>query len=228
MSAPCPRFLLIDDHALFRTGLSLMLSQAWVGSNVLQAASMGEGLMALRAGIPDLIVLDVHLPDGHGVNDMPAIRAVAPRCPVLLMSADVDNAIIQRAREVGAQGFLPKSASASEVVSAVRAALAGEHAFAAVPYAVLLEERTVPMIRPVRAAPREGLVVSEGPPAVSPLQLDILRYLGRGTPNKAIARQLGMSEAAVRAEVSWLTELFNASSREEAHAQAVARGLLQA
>lgn len=217
MSVSHPCFLLVDDHALFRTGLALMLPQSWPDARVLQAASWGEALLTLQRNKPDLILLDVHLPDGHGLADLAALKVHAPACPVLLMSAEVDAAQVQQAREAGACGFLSKAVSAADVMSAVRRSLAGELAFATVPYEAW-------------ATPAEPVVVraGESAPRLTARQMDILQYLGRGTPNKAIARHLGMSEADVRAEVSWLTESLGASSREEAYASALARGWVRA
>lgn len=219
MSASPLSFLLVDDHALFRTGLGLMLSQTWPEARVVQAASWGEGLMAAQREAPTLVLLDVHLPDGHGLADLATLQARAPGCAVMLMSAETDATQVLRAREAGAMGFLPKSASAGEVLEAVRSALAGQQAFAAVPYSALHGEA-------VASADQPAWRVREPGPSLSDRQRDILRYLGRATPNKAIARQMGMSEADVRAEVSWLTESLGASSREQAYAEAVARGLV--
>ena len=222
MSASPPHFLLVDDHALFRTGLGLMLSQHWPAARVVQAASWGEALRYLQGELPDLILLDVHLPDGHGLADLPVLRTLAPHCPVLLMSAEVTAGQVQGAREAGVLGLLPKAIRAGEVLSAVQAALAGQSAFAAVPYDTLLASK------PGHTALRDagGLQANEAAPGLSVRQIEILRYLGRSTPNKAIARHLGMSENDVRAEVSWLTEWLGASSREQAHAEAMARGLV--
>lgn len=218
VSAPC--FLLVDDHALFRMGLALMLPQGWPDARVIQAASWGEAWLILHKETPDLIMLDVRLPDGHGVADLAAIRRHAPGTPVLLMSAEVEMAEVAHARREGAVGFLPKSAAAADVLAAVRDALAGGTAFAAVPYGM---PGDVPGDVPDAAA---SIHANEAPATFNPRQIDILRYLGRGTPNKAIARHMGMSEAEVRAEVSWLTESLGARSREEAYAAAVARGLV--
>jgi len=219
VSPPC--FLLVDDHALFRTGLGLMLSHDWPDARVAQAASWEEGLLAVQHEVPDLVLLDVHLPDGHGLADLATLQALAPGCAVMLMSAEADALQVQRAREAGAIGFLPKSASASAMLEAVRSALSGQQAFAALPYEVLggvsADHQTA----------QSALLAHESGPCLSARQRDILGYLGRATPNKAIARQMGLNEADVRAEVSWLTELLGATSREQAYAEAVARGLVQ-
>lgn len=220
MSSASPHFLLVDDHALFRTGLGMMLSQNWPGAKVTQATTLTQARAALQSEQPDLILLDVHLPDGHSLLDLPSLRTLAPDCPVLMMSAEVNGLQILQAREAGVTGFLPKVASASEVLEAVRSALRGQMSYAAVPYEVLTQAGGKQPSSPA------AMEVAEAPPSLSDRQLNILRYLGRGTPNKAIARQMGMHENEVRAEVSWLTEWLGATSREQAHAEAVARGLL--
>jgi len=222
MSVSSPHFLLVDDHALFRTGMGLMLAGQWPGARVSQATTWAQALAQLQADVPDLILLDVHLPDGHGLADLPALRALAPHCPVLMMSAEVTGQQILEARQAGVTGFLPKVASATDILAAVKSAMGGAASYAAVPYTVLSEAAGVQ-----DAAMPSVLKVADAEPVLSERQLAILHYLGRGTPNKAIARQMGMNEIDVRAEVSWLTEWLGASSREQAHAQAVARGLLQ-
>jgi two-component system nitrate/nitrite response regulator NarL len=284
MSSIRPCFLLVDDHALFRTGLGIVLSQHWPQAQVIEAATWGEGLRMLQTCQPDLILLDVHLPDAHALDELPALRALAPACPVLLMSAQADAAMVRGARSAGVTGFVPKSANTAALLEAVNAALGGQAAFAAVPYAMLQPDpgpgraqalggqaagavgaacapcppqaqhrarawphawagpETAPAdLRASAVAPAasggwalaegepadEPLAVSEPPLHLTPNQCSILRYLGRGTPNKAIARQMGMSETDVRAEVSWLTEWLGATSREEAHAHALARGLIR-
>lgn len=227
MAALSPHFLLVDDHALFRTGLGMMLAEHWPQGRVTQASTWQQALAALRDEHPDLVLLDVHLPDGHGLADLPVLRELAPDCPVLLMSADVHGDQIQQAREAGVTGFLPKVASASEVLACVRTALLGLPSFAAVPYEVLSQTRAMAAGSALAAMQPAQHVADGASGTLSSRQLAILGYLGKGTPNKAIARKMGMNESEVRAEVSWLTEWLGASSREQAHAEALARGLLQ-
>lgn len=223
MTIAGPRFLLVDDHALFRMGLGLMLAERWPQALLTQAGTWAQALEHLRHQPVDLVMLDVHLPDGHGLSDLPALKAAAPQTRVLFMSGEVTAELIAQAREVGAEGFIPKSAQAEDIVGAVQTLLRGETSFAALPYAALS------MLQGTahdRRAPELAMLANEAGPTFTELQLQILGYLGRGTPNKAIARQLGMSESAVRAEVSWITEWLQATSRQEAYERAVARGLL--
>ncbi|MCH8181163.1 MAG: response regulator transcription factor [Proteobacteria bacterium] len=227
MSFTGPRFLLVDDHALFRMGLGLMLTERWPQAMLTQAGTWAQALDHLRAQAVDLVMLDIHLPDGHGVADLAVLRGLAPQARVLLMSAEADAAQVAQARAAGAEGFVPKCAQAADIVAAVQAVLRGESAYGALPYAALPQTAqpvaqavAQPMPLPVPHVAQEGGVV------FSALQLAILRHLGKGTPNKAIARQMAMSESAVRAEVSWITEWLQATSRTEAYERAVARGLL--
>jgi DNA-binding NarL/FixJ family response regulator len=224
MTIAGPRFLLVDDHALFRMGLGLMLAERWPQSLLTQAGTWAQALDHLGRQPVDLVLLDVHLPDGHGLSDLPALKAAAPQARVLFMTGEVNADLIARAREVGAEGFIPKSAQAEDIVSAVQALLRGETSFAALPYAALSTLQGASAQGP--EATQLALLASEAGPTFTELQLQILGHLGRGSPNKAIARQLGMSESAVRAEVSWITEWLQATSRQEAYERAVARGLL--
>jgi DNA-binding NarL/FixJ family response regulator len=221
MCTSSPRFLLVDDHALFRSGLGMMLSQSWAGVRIAQAATWQEAVQALQHVEPDLILLDVHLPDGHGLAALVHLAESAPGCPVVLMSAEADAVLVHKARQAGARGFLPKSAGADEVLATVRAALQGESAFGA----VRDDMRSACDASASGTGPARML--SDSATGLSERQLAILHYLGRATPNKAIARQLGLSESEVRAEVSWLTERLGARSREEAYALALSRGWIQ-
>ena len=230
MSLTGPRFLLVDDHALFRMGLSLMLTERWPHAMLTQAGTWAQALAHLQAQAADLVLLDIHLPDGHGLADLPVLRELAPQARVLLMSSDADPAHIAQARAAGIDGFVPKSAQAADIVAAVQAILRGEQAYAALPYAALGGLAGLGAAGALGAsdgmAPGAGLQVQEAGVVFSDLQLALLRQLGKGTPNKAIARQMGRSESAVRAEVSWITEWLQATSRREAYERAVARGLI--
>lgn len=225
MTAAAPCFLLVDDHALFRTGLGMMLGEHWPTAVLRHAGQWAQALASARdvQPAPDLVLLDIQLPDGHGLNNLAQLQDLLPGCPILLMSAQVDIDRLNQAQHKGAAGLVAKVASAREIVAAVKKALARGKSFEMpVP---------LPLPEPAPGAGASGELVhggeqANGEDAVTPKQRAILSYLGRGTPNKAIARQLGLSENEVRAEVSWLTERLDATSRQQAYEEALARGWL--
>ncbi len=210
MNCTAPSFLLVDDHALFRVGLALMLTERWPQALLTQAGTWAQALSHLQAQAVDVVLLDIHLPDGNGLSGLPALHALAPQAHVLLMS--VDGVSMPKARLGTSKhvGFVSKSAQAADILAAVQGVMRGDHPGVDTSTAVAPDHE--------HAAP--------GGPAFSELQANILRHLGKGTPNKAIARQLGMSESDVRAEVSWITEWLQATSRREAYERAVATGVI--
>jgi DNA-binding NarL/FixJ family response regulator len=210
--------LIVDDHALFRTGLAMMLAQSWPQAQVLQAASLAEGLhrVAVMPSPPSLVLLDVHLPDGNGLDAVATWAERLPGVPVVMISAELSAAALRRAREAGVAGFVHKGAAPVDILASLRSALAGQAAYGTLPYELLSP--------PTATVPAAGVSEPHAPTQPSSLQLSILQHLGRGAPNKSIARQLGLGEMQVRAEVSWLTEMLDASSREEAYRKALDLG----
>lgn len=211
-STPNPRILLVDDHALFRTGLGMILREAFPGSTLLEAPSLADAMKVGATPSLDLILLDVHLPDANGLSLIQVLQDRFGPVPVLMVSGSDDVAQITQARDAGAVGYLSKAASGAQMVSTLRECLSGGQAFHFADY--------------VQAPAATVLVARQDPVSPSERQLSILRLLGQGAPNKAIARQVGLSENDVRAEVSWLTEMLDATSRQQAYDVAVQRGWL--
>jgi two-component system nitrate/nitrite response regulator NarL len=215
--SPC--FLRVDDHALYLTGLRLMLAEGWPQADVWVASTWAEAVATLQEGPVDLLLLDIHLPDAHGVAKLPFLRDGWPDTPVVVMSADVNAVLVGRAREGGACGYLHKSALQSEVLETVRGCLAGKSAWGRLPYDLLAtRDDQVDHFEPA---------VNESPWRPTPLQIRILSGLSRKAPLRTLARALDLNEDDVRAEVSWVTESLGASSREEAVALAIARGMIE-
>jgi DNA-binding NarL/FixJ family response regulator len=209
---PNPRILLVDDHALFRTGLGMMLREAFPGATLLEAPSLAAAMEVAPEPCLDLVLLDVFLPDANGLSLIPVLHERFGPVPVLMVSGSDEASQIAQAKERGAVGYLSKSASGAQIVSTLRECLAGGQAF---PYA----GQAPATVATVLLARQDGVQPSER-------QLAILLLLGQGVPNKAIARQVGLSENDVRAEVSWLTEMLDATSRQQAYEVAVQRGWL--
>lgn len=227
MTPTAPHFLLVDDHALFRMGLAQMLTAHWPQARLHQAVSWAGALALLTKLLPedppDAIVLDVGLPDVDALPLLGDLRQLAPEVPLMVMSADSRPERVQVARQAGARGWIAKSAQPGQIIDALSALLRGEQAFAGLGYDSLVSGASSSSSLISVSSPA---TVAREPSELTDQQRQILRLLGREVPNKAIARQLGLSETDVRVQVSWLTEMLHASSRQEAYSLAVERGVL--
>ncbi len=120
------KILLVDDHPVFRAGLELLLKEMEPSVEVLQAGTCAEGIRIARKHSLNLVFLDLNLPDGDGLDCLKAMKEARPSLPVVVISGQqVDHEMIERALDLKAMGFVPKSENAQTIVAALRAALAG-------------------------------------------------------------------------------------------------------
>jgi two-component system, NarL family, invasion response regulator UvrY len=120
-----PRFLIVDDHAIVRRGLKQLLSEAFPEARFSEASSGRDFLASLRGDAPQLIVLDLSLPDGEGLDLLRESRAIRPGVPILVFTMHSESQFGIRALRAGASGFLSKDAEPEQLVSAVRTLLTG-------------------------------------------------------------------------------------------------------
>jgi DNA-binding NarL/FixJ family response regulator len=203
--------LLIDDHALFRTGLRLMLSAHWPQA-VLSEATTVEAALAPGVPQPDLVLLDMNLPGVHGLSGLPLLRERFGAVPMVIVSAQDDEHLVQEAIELGANGFLSKTAAPDGLSQALKDVAQG--------LPVWLRSGQPPR-QPRRLEP---LQAHEGPWQPSAQQRHILSLLGSHRSNKALAKALQVSENQARAEVSVLMERLDVISRDAAFLVARQRG----
>jgi two-component system nitrate/nitrite response regulator NarL len=191
-ATPPPTFLLIDDHALFRTGLRMLLAEGWPGVKLVELDSMEALMAAPVVGLPELILLDVTLPGIHGLAGLAWLRERFGAVPVLMLSARDDAQVVAEARRLGANGFVSKAAAADVLVDALRLASQGQEVW-----------------------PEEPQLAANAGGAWSPnaQQQRILALLGSCKSNKALARALSLPENLVRAELSVLMERLGVISR---------------
>lgn len=208
------KLLLIDDHPLFRDGLSLLIQHRLslpdhAALTLLEAGDLTEASAVVQAH-PDvgLALLDLNLADRQGLDTLEQWRAIAPDVPVVVLSADDRPATIVSAIDRGAAGFIPKTAQAATMQDALRRVLAGE-----VYLPELLEVEDA-------AGARALLPDEEGSPeavlGLSGRQLDVLRLLIEGKPNKEICRMLVLSESTVKTHLSAIFRKLRVSSRTQA------------
>ncbi len=204
------KLLLIDDHALFREGVAALVEQR-MPDVALQLAGDLNGARSVLAEHPDcrLALLDLGLPDSHGLDGIARLRELAPALPIVVLSADDRPETVLGAIDRGAAGFIPKSADSTAFAAALREVLEGR---VHLPRQALLGADTA------QADDGEAL-------GLSPRQVDVLRLLVEGRSNKMIMRELELSESTVKTHLQAIFRRLGVSSRTQAVVVAARLGL---
>lgn len=221
------RILVVDDHTLFRRGLTALLQRDPQFEVVGDAGDASEAQRRAQELQPDVILLDNHLPGVNGVDALPALHEAAPGVKVLILTVSEDEHDLSAALRGGACGYLLKTIEGDALSQAIRRAVRGE--------SVVAEEMTGKLIAAYRdaAALRAGPDAEPAAPAppasrldvMSPRELDILRGIARGQGNKEIARSLGIGETTVKIHVQHVLRKLDVSSRVHAAVIATEHGL---
>ena len=215
------RILVVDDHTLFRRGLTALLSRDASLRVVGDAADAGQAQRRAAELQPDLILLDNHLPGVNGVDALPALRQAAPSARIVMLTVSEDEADLAAALRAGACGYLLKTIEGDALVSAIQRAMRGA--------SVVSEEMTDKLVAAVRgaAAPAPGDAPAAPSPLeqLSPREREILRGIARGASNKEIARELGIAETTVKIHVQHVLRKLGFSSRVQAAVAATEHGL---
>lgn len=198
------RFLIADDHPLFRDALRQALSEIERDIEIEEAGSLEEVVAVLEASEPpDLVLLDLKMPGVQGFSGLIYLRAQFPAVPVVVVSANEEPGVIRHAIDFGASGFVPKSTPVDRIRAAIRAVLAGE---------IWLP----PDLDLSEAADSESAELVQRLATLTPQQVRVLMMLSEGLLNKQIAYQLGVSEATVKAHVSAILQKLGVESRTQA------------
>lgn len=200
------RFLIIDDHPLFREALHSAVRIAYPEVDTIEARSIAEALDLLAAAKPfELALLDLSMPDVHGFEGLLQLRTRHPRLPVLVVSGHDDTRIIAEALSYGAAGFVPKSARKDELAAAIRSVMEG---------AVYVPQAYKGSQPDADSTDRADMVQRLS--RLTPQQLRVLRMLRQGMLNKQIAFELQVGETTVKAHVSEILRKLNVYSRTQA------------
>ncbi|MEP7083589.1 MAG: response regulator transcription factor [Betaproteobacteria bacterium] len=226
MDAPPPqpiRILVVDDHTLFRRGLTALLDSDPNLQVVGDAADANEALRRARELQPDLILLDNHMPGVKGVDVLPALLEALPNVRVVMLTVSEDERDLASALHGGASGYLLKTAEGDALVGAIFGVMRGESVVAAEMtgklFAAFRDVTPVPLTPgAIPAASKVG--------HLSPREREILKCLARGSSNKEIGRDLGIAEATVKIHVQHLLRKLDVSSRVQAAVIASEHGLV--
>ena len=218
------RILVVDDHTLFRRGLTALLQREPQFEVVGDAGDAGEAQRRAGELRPDLILLDNHLPGVNGVDALPALLEAAPGVRVLMLTVSEDEGDLAAALRHGACGYLLKTIEGDALALAIRRAMRGESVIAAEMTGKLVaayrDATAPPSVAPVDAAAPAARLLT-----LSPREQDILRGIARGQVNKEIARSLGIAETTVKIHVQHILRKLDVSSRVQAAVIATEHGL---
>jgi len=206
------RVLIVDDHAVVREGLRAFL-ELQDGIEVAGEAADGEEAVAAAERLrPDVVLMDLVMPRLDGVAAMHALRDRVPGARVIVLTSFFDDDKLLPALRAGAAGYLLKNAQPQELARAVRAAHAGE---------ALLDPVVAARVVEVLAGGEEPL------DRLTPREREVLELIGRGFPNKRIARELHISEKTVKAHVGHVLGKLGVTDRTQAAVVAVRAGLVE-
>lgn len=207
------KLLIADDHEVVRAGLKSLID----GSDIKIVAEATTGTAAHKLAMkhkPDLVMLDVRMPDGDGLNCLARIKLDQPETPVVMFSSFDNPTYVARALALGAAGYVSKSAPKNEIISAIKAAAAGE---------TIWSREELRRVTGALAAPRNG---ADGEVSLTKRESEVLKQLALGLTNKEIALSLGISYETVKEHVQHILRKIGVSDRTQAAVWAVRKNLV--
>lgn len=207
------RILCVDEHEVVRAGLKSLLA----GSDLKIIADAASGDAAVRMALklkPDVVLMDIRMPDGDGLNALGRIKLERPDLPVLVFSGFDNPAYVARAVALGASGYLLKGTTKDKLVSAIRKAAAGEN---------LWTREELRRVTGALATPRLSTDIDV---PLTQRESQVLGHLVQGLTNKEIARKLDISYETVKEHVQHVLQKIGVTDRTQAAVWAVRKGLV--
>lgn len=206
-AVPIRSALVVDDHPLYCDALASMMETVFNMRRVRKAASLGDALQLLRSRFsPDLVMLDLNLPDVSGLSGFMKIKDRAPDVPVVVISAITSDEVVQSVISAGAAGFIPKDAARETLLEAMMDIWDGK-TYVPAGYKIPAKQS--------EADPTIG-DISRKIAALSQQQARILSLICKGKPNKLIAYEMQLAEATVKAHITALLRRLNVQNRTQA------------
>ena len=199
--------MIVDDHPVVRQGLRAMLSSEPDIRVQGMAASAREAISLIEREQPDVVLMDLRMPEMEGIEAIKKLRCISPNIKILVLTNYGSDEYIVRATQAGAMGYLLKNTPQEEIVNAVRV--------------VHSDERYVPKDIAKR------LFEAIGREELSPRELEVLVLVARGCTNKEVAQKLFISDKTVRNHVTSCLLKLQAKDRTEAVTRAIQRGLIR-
>jgi DNA-binding NarL/FixJ family response regulator len=214
------RVLVVDDHALFRRGLEMVLAQEPDIEVVGEAGDGAEAVERAEELLPDVVLMDIRMPRRSGIEACTAIKDVVPSAQIIMLTISDEEADLYEAIKAGATGYLLKEISIDEVATAIRAVAGGQSLISPSMASKLISEFA-------QLVKRDDDRQQVPAPRLTERELEVLRLVARGMNNRDIARQLFISENTVKNHIRNILEKLQLHSRMEAVVYAVREKLLE-
>jgi DNA-binding NarL/FixJ family response regulator len=214
------RVLVVDDHALFRRGLQMVLEQEEDIEVVGEAGDGAEAVERAADAMPDIVLMDVRMPKRGGIDACTAIKDAVPSAKIIMLTISDEEADLYDAIKAGASGYLLKEISIEEVAAAIRAVNEGQSLISPSMASKLLTE-FASMIK--RTDDRQQVPT----PRLTDREMEVLKLVAKGLNNRDIAKQLFISENTVKNHIRNILEKLQLHSRMEAVVYAVREKLLE-
>ena len=214
------RVLVVDDHALFRRGLQMVLAQEPDIEVVGEAGDGTEAVAMAEQMLPDIVLMDVRMPRRGGIDACTAIHETVPSAKIIMLTISDEEADLYDAIKAGAMGYLLKEISIEEVASAIRAVHGGQSLISPSMASKLLTE-FASMIK--KTDDRQQVPT----PRLTDREMEVLKLVAKGMNNRDIAKQLFISENTVKNHIRNILEKLQLHSRMEAVVYAVREKLLE-
>ena len=211
------RVLIVDDHDLFRTGLRNLLEEQGVQISG-EAASGSEAVRSVREMAPDVVVMDLNMPEMGGVEATRHITAVAPLTRVLVLTISDEDADVMDAILAGACGYLLKDASIEELMAGIRAAWRGE--------SLISPGIAAKVLQRVRATSANPEIADTIRSELSDREIEVLKLIANGKDNAVIAAELHISPKTVKNHISNILMKLQIDNRIQAAVYAVRSGIV--
>ena len=208
------RIVVVDDHAVVRSGLRLLLSAEEDMEVVGDAGNVREAVFEVRATKPDVVLLDVTMPGESGIEGLPKLLHEAPETRVLMLSMQDDPSYVREAFAAGARGYVLKEAIDAEVVAAVREVAAGNR-------------YVHPALGARMVAADAAAQAADAADPLSDREREVLRLLARGHTNQEIAKQLYISVRTAETHRAHIMRKLQLSTRAELVRYAIEHGQLE-
>jgi two-component system nitrate/nitrite response regulator NarL len=213
------RILMIDDHAMLRAGLRMII-ESHIGLEVVgEAENRREALAAIANEIPDIILLDLDLGDENGIDLLPELIAAVPDARIILLTGLRDLEVQRRAILLGAMGLVSKHKAAETVIRAIQKVYAGEVWLDRAMIASILNDRVSPSVSPNQSA--EALRIAK----LTDREREVIKLIGEGIKNRQIAERMYISEATVRHHLTSIFAKLGVADRFELVIYAFQHGL---